>query len=269
MVKAYFAAIAFGLGLVVLIVAGAASAEQKKARVFKDPFAYCAFAGTIESPGPSYRGPGSPPDVERIVGGIATFRCQGGQVLGCALGASGRGCMKRDLSRAPNASLISYCRSRPNSEIDYATQGYSAYEWRCRGRTPQIVSGPFADSTGFIAEAWEIIPSRSATQNSTPAAAEFNSKLLGRWEQQPELCGSPPDYALTISRNSFTSFAHSCRFTQGNIFTNAVKGKMSCEYFGEGPKPKSGFNMTIELTGNRTLRFGDTGKELITYHKCR
>lgn len=167
MMKAFFVGLAFGFGALVLIVSGAVSAEQKKARVFKDPFAYCTFAGTIEAPGPSYRGPESPPEVERIVGGLATFRCRSGQVLGCALGASGLACMKKDLSRTPNADLVSYCRAQPNSDIDYATQGYSAYEWRCRGRTPQIVSGPSADATGFIPDSWQTIHSTSATQ---PAA---------------------------------------------------------------------------------------------------
>ena len=114
--------------------------------------------------------------------------------------------------------------------------------------------------------------SAQAAQRPRPTATHstaINPAMLGRWEQEMSNCSDPPDYALTISRASFTSFAHSCTFTQRNLYPNAIKGRMSCDYFGEVRAPPRGiFDMTIELTGSRKLRFGDTGGELIRYHKC-
>lgn len=141
-----------------------AHAQARKSVVtYATPFAYCAAVGTIDRPGPSYRGPASPTAVVRAAGGSpASWRCLNGRVLACYEGASGRACQKMRVSRIPHSGIREACRDNPNtSYVANAYLGDDPSEWRCRNGVPQLVSTPQLDARGFFPASWRDVPAPS------------------------------------------------------------------------------------------------------------
>lgn len=90
------------------------------------------------------------------------WRCSGGKVYACTVGANLPCQTKADLSRQPTAGMVQFCQQNhdaPNIP-DVVTGRATVYQWRCAGGTPVIVrllTGP--DERGFLANIWhEITP---------------------------------------------------------------------------------------------------------------
>jgi hypothetical protein len=144
-------------------------------RSYDDPFAYCAAVGTIDAPDRGYAGSpvpdaialalkkefGAPQDapLETFVRGTS-WRCFRGQVLACNVGANLPCQEHADVSRSPSRGMRAFCHDSPGAEvIPHFAAGTSVFEWRCAGKTPQIVRQVGkADPRGFVAGIWHRIP---------------------------------------------------------------------------------------------------------------
>lgn len=150
------------------IAAAACTAEQR----FDDPFAYCAAVGTIDAPDARYAGPAMP---DSIAGGLkaalggsedappawfregSTWRCMGGKVYACTIGANLPCSEKADTSRSPTAAMTAFCRDDPGADgiPMVATGRATVYAWRCAGDAPVIerrLTEP--DASGYLANVW-------------------------------------------------------------------------------------------------------------------
>jgi hypothetical protein len=91
--------------------------------------------------------------------GAAFYRCAGGDVMVCVVGAS-LPCGKANTSTALPAA-DEWCRTNVNAEFIpmYVTGHDTIYEWRCTGSTA-TTTGPTAklDARGFFAEYWRKFP---------------------------------------------------------------------------------------------------------------
>lgn len=144
---------------------------------FTDPFAYCGVVGNIDTPDARYTGAKVPESVARglmkAVNAPANaplgqfieasfWRCMGGKVYACTVGANLPCESKADLSRIPIQPMVDFCRTNPDSEFipAVATGRTTVFQWRCTAGAPAIVrqvSQP--DARGFIASLWhEISP---------------------------------------------------------------------------------------------------------------
>lgn len=153
-----------------LVACGAPAATPTPAD-FADPFAYCAAINTIDRPDARYKGPNSPelvakglqaamnvPDtpLEILQNGL-TWRCMGGKVYACFVGANLPCEEKADTSRTPSQEMKEFCAQNQSSDfIPAAVTGRATvYEWRCANGTPEIVKQVFqVDAQGFLADFW-------------------------------------------------------------------------------------------------------------------
>jgi len=154
-------------------LAGPALADER----FADPFAYCAAVGTIDAPDGRYTGPKVPDAVaqglKRAMGVSADapdepfarnslWRCMGGKVYACTIGANLPCSEKADASRAPGRALLDYCRQNSGADVVpmVVTGRATVFEWRCDGGTPAIARQVAqADAEGYLAGIWyEIRP---------------------------------------------------------------------------------------------------------------
>jgi hypothetical protein len=144
---------------------------------YSDPFAYCAAVGTIDQPDGRYTGPKAP---EVIGKGLqkafnaptdaplepfiqnSFWRCMGGKVYACTVGANLPCQEKADANRAPSPAETDFCKANPSSDfIPAAVTGRATvFEWRCTNSKPEIVRQLFQpDERGFISNFWyEISP---------------------------------------------------------------------------------------------------------------
>ncbi len=91
-----------------------------------------------------------------VVQRTTRFRCAGGTVLVCAVGAN-LNCGKADTARSL-APAGQYCSEHPDAESipAYVTGHDTVYRWRCRG--VDAVAGEPAealDARGFVARLWK------------------------------------------------------------------------------------------------------------------
>jgi len=144
---------------------------------FADPFAYCAAVGTIDAPDVRYVGPEVPDvivkslrkelemsddaPIEWVVEGTV-WRCMGGKVLACFVGANLPCTAKADTSRTPAPAMVDFCKANPTSDFipAYIAGRETVYEWRCTDGAPEIVKELFKpDAQGFLSDFWyEISP---------------------------------------------------------------------------------------------------------------
>ena len=160
---------------------------------FTDPFAYCAAVGTLDQPDNRYTGPETP---DAIVQGIrqatgaaadapselfvagTSWRCAGGEVLACFVGANLPCGEKADTSQTPHAGIVDYCKSNPAAELVPAAAAGRAtvYEWRCKAGVPQIVKQVATpDAQGFIDGIWHPIPAPAAPTSAITSTLTANS----------------------------------------------------------------------------------------------
>jgi hypothetical protein len=143
------------------------------AALLADPFAYCMAVGDLDAPDARYAGPTVPDAVAtglsnqlqlpagRLPDNFIRWRCMGGKVFACNLGAN-LPCGKANTSRTPTDAMIKACKETPNAEsLPAADTGHDTiYNWRCTNGTPEIADQIFkADPRGFIADFWYLIPS--------------------------------------------------------------------------------------------------------------
>lgn len=155
-------------------VSNSSSADET---TYKDPFAYCAAVGTIDTPDSRYAGPKMP---EAIMSGLKKafgapesappdvfergtyWRCMDGKVYACNVGANLPCTEKADTSRMPNQGMKEWCKSNPDSDFipAYASGRSTVYEWRCTAGEPEIVKEiNKPDAAGYISNIWyEITP---------------------------------------------------------------------------------------------------------------
>jgi hypothetical protein len=150
-------------------LAAAASADQADSLI-QDPFTFCATTGDSEVM-PDARTGGAfpeslaaamadqgliardaPPPVRRA----NRWRCMGGSVWVCPLGANLPCGEKADPSREPSEGMIAYCRDNPGAGLPaYVTGRATIYSWECADAKPGVVRQLFTpDDAGYLAEFW-------------------------------------------------------------------------------------------------------------------
>lgn len=165
--------------------AGLPAPRGARAATYTDPFAYCAAVGTIDAPDARYTGPRVPltiakglrqalqlPDTAPLEPLLRNsfWRCMGGQVYACTVGANLPCQAKADTSRAPAQAMIEWCRQNPTAAAipAYVTGRSTVYLWRCRAGAPEIVrqiTSP--DARGYLSNIWyQITP--PITPRATP-----------------------------------------------------------------------------------------------------
>ncbi len=140
---------------------------------FSDPFAYCAAVGTVDTPDGRYTGPKMPPAIVdglqkalNLTGtpappltsvGPASWRCMGGKVYACTVGAN-LPCMdKANVDKTPTQAMAEFCQANPNSDFipAYITGHNTIYAWQCNGGAAEAGKQVFqVDPQGFIANIW-------------------------------------------------------------------------------------------------------------------
>jgi hypothetical protein len=135
---------------------------------YRDPFAFCRAAANVDPTGPDgemndarYVGPKIPSVVsETFDSDNVTWRCMGGQVYGCYLGASGRACQRWKTAKpSPTRSVRDWCSRHPDAAVPNAAAD-TPWSWLCRGTVPVIdsrVKQPQLDNRGYYVEAWKRI----------------------------------------------------------------------------------------------------------------
>jgi len=121
--------------------------------------AYCsAGANTSERPLPAKLAAPAAQALDADVAVVRTgayYRCSGGRLLVCAVGAN-LWCGKADTNTRP-AKVVSYCRNNAEAVLaPMAVTGHATiYAWRCAHGVPEIEPSPMAvDSDGYIADNW-------------------------------------------------------------------------------------------------------------------
>jgi hypothetical protein len=151
--------------------AAAAPAAASTPAAYDDPFAYCAAVGTIDAPGAAYTGPQVPQAVAQglqvalnapdtplsVLENGSSWRCMGGEVYACFVGANLPCDAKANTERTPTQEEIDFCQQNRDADFIPAvvTGRETVYEWRCRDGAPEIVKQVFQpDAQGFLSEIW-------------------------------------------------------------------------------------------------------------------
>lgn len=175
------AAIALLLLSITLTAAGPRPAAAhgpagEQSRGYTDPFAYCAAVGTVDQPDGRWAGPpvpdavlegliraaDIPSDTSREHLARTTYwRCMGGRVYACFVGANLPCQARADTRRTPSPAMRQYCRANPGAESIPAvvTGRETVYAWRCTGNRPTIVRQVARpDARGFLENIWYRVP---------------------------------------------------------------------------------------------------------------
>jgi hypothetical protein len=134
-----------------------------------NPFDYCGAVVDIDAPDSRYTGPAVPAAVteglKQVLNASAvtgvSWRCMGGKVYACTVGANLPCQEKANLDRTPNTGTTDFCRANPNAAVvpAVATGRATVYSWKCTNGTPEAVGQNFQpDARGFIANFWHEIP---------------------------------------------------------------------------------------------------------------
>jgi hypothetical protein len=151
---------------------------------FSDPFVYCATVGTADSPGPEYVGPKVPESIARglqlalntpdtpidVLQNGSFWRCMGGSVYACFVGANLPCEAKADIDRTSTPGEADYCQQNPNSDFIPAvvTGRETVYQWRCLNGVPDIVQQlTQPDARGFLSNIWYKLSAIAATGTAT------------------------------------------------------------------------------------------------------
>lgn len=139
---------------------------------YTDPFAYCAAVGTVDQPDGRWAGPPVPdPVIEGLIRAAelpagtpreqlarSTFwRCMGGRVYACFVGANLPCQAKADTRRTPSPAMRQFCQQNPDADSIPAvvTGRETVYAWRCRGTRPAVVRQVTRpDARGFLKNIW-------------------------------------------------------------------------------------------------------------------
>jgi len=145
-------------------------------QTYTDPFAYCAAVGNADTPSAPYVGDKVPKAVadglRQAMGGVGTpddvflqgtfWRCMGGKVYACNVGANIPCDSKADTNKTPTLAMNDYCKQNPNSDfIPAVVTGHSTvYEWSCQNGAAQVGKQILdVDAQGFPVQFWYEIKS--------------------------------------------------------------------------------------------------------------
>jgi hypothetical protein len=161
----------------VVVPAGIVTSTPTRPATFSDPFAYCASVGTADVPDARYTGPKVPDTVARgimkathasadaplnVFVNNSFWRCMGGKVFACTVGANLPCQAKADTNRTPSSAEVDFCKANASSDfIPAAVTGReTVYQWRCANGAPEVVKQVLQpDARGFISDFWyEISP---------------------------------------------------------------------------------------------------------------
>jgi iron complex transport system substrate-binding protein len=138
---------------------------------FTDPFAYCGSVGNIDTPGANYTGDRVPQSVIdgllKALGNPSTptdtfiqgtfWRCMGGKVYACNVGANIPCESKADTNKTPTQAERDYCQQHPTADNipAFVTGHATVYEWACKSGTPEIVKQLLqVDAQGYPKDFW-------------------------------------------------------------------------------------------------------------------
>jgi hypothetical protein len=145
---------------------------------FSDPFSYCAAIGTLDAPDARFTGPRTP---ESILNGLRTalnmpsttvneqferstfWRCMGGKVYACNVGANIPCSAKAVTDKTPTQGMKDFCTANPKSDFLPAavTGRETVYSWKCTDGVPVVdkeLTKP--DAAGFLSMFWYEIASK-------------------------------------------------------------------------------------------------------------
>lgn len=143
---------------------------------YADPFAYCAAAGTADTPDVRYTGPRMPDAVaqglKKASGASADapiemfttgayWRCMDGKVYACTIGANLPCDSKANTDKTPTQPELDFCAANPTSDVIPAvvTGHDTIYDWSCKAGKPEAGKQVFqVDKQGYIVEIWYEIP---------------------------------------------------------------------------------------------------------------
>lgn len=138
---------------------------------FSDPFAYCGAVGDANTPGANYTGERVPqgvidgllkalgnPSTPKDVFVQGTFwRCMGGNVYACNVGANIPCDSKADTVKTPTQGETEYCQQNPNAEFipAFVTGHATIYEWACKNGIAEITKQLLeVDAQGYPKQFW-------------------------------------------------------------------------------------------------------------------
>lgn len=154
------------------IALGATLAWSGLASATDDPWRYCRAVKTIDAVDARYVGEMVPARLVAAMRGTFGFggempdeqvragtqwRCMGGAVWACYVGANLPCGATVDLRRVPSEGSLDWCRKEPEADSLPAvvTGRATAYTWRCRGGRPVVIRQVWrADARGFHVGIW-------------------------------------------------------------------------------------------------------------------
>ena len=151
-----------------------------------DAFAYCAAVTNIDAPDTRYAGPKVP---DNVVDGLmkamkmsadaprapfaerTVWRCMGGKVYGCNIGANIPCGEKANVDKTATGGMKEFCTANPTADVIPAavTGRATVYSWRCTGGQPAIVKElTQPDARGFLSSFWYEVPGK---QGGSPVSS--------------------------------------------------------------------------------------------------
>ena len=146
-------------------------------RAYSDPFAYCAAVGQVDAPDARYTGERLPDalflgylktagldpaaDFPPSFKEMTSWRCMGGQVYACNVGANIPCDSKADTSQQPSQPMRDYCAQNPGAEfIPMFVTGHNIiYNWSCDKTEPRLGQAfDTVDAAGYQASFWQLVP---------------------------------------------------------------------------------------------------------------
>jgi len=154
-----------------LVTASLAGCGTAAPETYSDPFEYCGAMDTVDAPDAAFTGPQVPESVAlglqtalnapdtplSMLQGGTSWRCMGGDVYACFVGANLPCDAKANTDQTPKQEEIDFCTQNPDSDFIPAvvTGRETVYEWRCTAGVPEIVRQVFQpDAQGFISDIW-------------------------------------------------------------------------------------------------------------------
>jgi hypothetical protein len=150
-----------------LVNSAPATAAVTASNPASDPFAYCASAGDVDTPGVKapeavlkglQKAAGISADIPTdVLQNGTAWRCMNGKVYACFVGANLPCESKANTSRTPTDAELEYCKANLTADlIPAATTGHdTVFEWHCVLGAPQVAKQVYqVDPRGYIAEIW-------------------------------------------------------------------------------------------------------------------
>ena len=153
----------FLVGVAAIVMGLAAFGAKAGAAPHTGVRAFCAANPNNDNPAKAFYGPRLyrpglvPADVAGS--GANAWRCMGGRVLVCNIGADGYACQKLNPDPAASKPVRDYCAANPGADfVPMVVIGDSASTWRCAGRLPRVLQTQALDRRNFIGKSWRPLP---------------------------------------------------------------------------------------------------------------